>query len=441
LVVLADAIALRGRRGLREIVERTWIALGGAAGSVKIEQDLRDAAAYLNLLQQSEAGGELADADAFGKNLQRLFAPTETDIPGAVEIMTIHGAKGLQWDTVILPALGRSIRHEGDQLLSWREFVSEGQAHLLLAPIGSTATAGSDAGVETYLKQIAADREREERKRLLYVACTRARLGLHLVAELPEEDKAPKRGSMLSLLWPVRGLRSEFEHFHGSIGGVTQAHIPPSVLRRLPLEWQPPAPPPALHWQSRDEFAGKLEPQAHTFDWASQRLRHVGTAAHKFFEQIGREGIESWDTVRLSRHTGAIRNLLVELGVAANEINAAVDLVQHALENALSDPQGRWILGAHRDAACELELSALIDNSVIRVKLDRTFVDEQGARWIIDYKTSEIGSGNSAAFLDAQVEKFRPDLYRYRTVMACLEPDPIRMALYFPLLRQWREVF
>ena len=438
--VLAEAIALRGRRGLREIVERTWIVLGGPASSVKIDQDLRDAMAYLDLLQQSEAGGELADADAFQKNLQQLFAPTETEIPGAVEIMTIHGAKGLQWDTVILPALGRSTRHEDEQLLYWRESVSEGQAHLLLAPIDSAANAGLDAGVEKYLKRISSDRGREELKRLLYVACTRARSALHLVAELPEEDKDPHRGSMLSLLWPVRGLRSEFEHFHGSIGGVTQPRIPPSVLRRLPLEWRQPAPPPALHWQSRDELAGKLEPQAHTFDWASQRLRKVGTAAHRLLQQISREGIESWDAGRLSRHAGAIRNLLIELGVAADEVDEAVDLVRRALENALSDPQGRWILGAHRDAACELELSALIDNSVVRVKLDRTFIDEQGTRWIVDYKTSEIGSGNTAAFIDAQVEKFRPDLYRYRTVMACLEPNPIRMALYFPLLGQWREV-
>jgi ATP-dependent exoDNAse (exonuclease V) beta subunit len=436
--VIADAIALRGRRGLRETVERTWIVLGGPASSAKIDQDLRDAAAYLDLLRQSETGGELADADAFQKNLQRLFAPTETEVPGAVEIMTIHGAKGLQWDTVILPALGRSTRHEDDQLLSWREFVSDGQAHLLLAPINSAAS--DDTGVEKYLKQVSADRGREELKRLLYVACTRARTGLHLVAELPEEDKNPSRASMLSLLWPVRGLRSEFEHFHGSIAGVAQPRIPPSVLRRLPPDWQPPAPPPALHWQSRDELAGKPEPQAHTFDWASQRLRRVGTAAHKFLEQIGREGIESWDAGRISRLAPAIRNLLIELGVATGEIDEAVELVQRALENALADPRGRWILGAHRNAACELELSALVDNSVVRVKLDRTFIDEQGTRWIVDYKTSEIGSGNSAAFLDVQVEKFRPDLYRYRTVMACLEPNPIRMALYFPLLRQWREV-
>jgi ATP-dependent exoDNAse (exonuclease V) beta subunit len=440
VAVLSDAIALRGRGGLREIVERTWIVLGGVVSSVKIDQDLRDAAAYLDLLQQSEAGGELVDADAFQKNLQQLFAPTETEIPGAVEIMTIHGAKGLEWDTVILPALGRSTRREDEQLLYWRESVSEGQAHLLLAPIDSTANANLEPGVEKYLKRISADRGREELKRLLYVACTRARAALHLVAELPDADKGPNRGSMLSPLWPACGPGSEFEHFHGSIGGVTQSRIPPSVLRRLPLDWRQPAPPPALHWQSREELAGELEPQAHTFDWASRRLRKVGTAAHRLLQQVGREGVESWDAGRIRRHAGAMRNLLIELGVAADEMDEALHLLQRALENALSDPQGRWILSAHRDAACELELSALIDNSVVRVKLDRTFIDEQGARWIIDYKTSEIGSGNTAAFIDAQVEKFRPDLYRYRAVMACLEASPIRMALYFPLLRQWREV-
>ncbi len=323
--VLADAIALRGRRGLREIVERTWITLGGVVSSVKIDQDLRDAAAYLDLLQQSEAGGELADADAFQKNLQQLFAPTETEIPGAVEIMTIHGAKGLQWDTVILPALGRSTRREDEQLLYWRESVSEGQARLLLAPIDAAANTGPDTGVEKYLKRISADRGREELKRLLYVACTRARTALHLVAELPEEGKDPSRGSMLSLLWPASGVRSEFELFHGSIEGVTAPRIPASVLRRLPLEWQPPAPPPALHWQSGDELAGKPEPPAHTFDWASQRLRKVGTAAHGLLQQIGREGIERWDADRVGRHAGAIRNLLSELGVAAGEMDEAVE--------------------------------------------------------------------------------------------------------------------
>ena len=101
-----------------------------------------------------------------------------------------------------------------------------------------------------------------------------------------------------------------------------------------------------------------MEPPAHTFDWASQRLRQAGTATHKFLEQIAREGIENWNVARVRQYAGAIRNLLIELGVAADEWDETAELVQRALENALSDPQGRWILGPHRDAACELELSA-----------------------------------------------------------------------------------
>ena len=162
--------------------------------SANIDQDLRNAAAYLDLLQQSEAGGELADADAFGQDLQQLFAPTETEVPGAVEVMTIHGAKGLQWDTVILPGWRAPLAAKINRLLYWRESVSEGQAHLLLAPFDSATSAGQDASVENYLRQIAADRGTEELKRLLYVACTRARSALHLLAELPEEGKDPRAG-------------------------------------------------------------------------------------------------------------------------------------------------------------------------------------------------------------------------------------------------------
>ena len=43
-------------------------------------------------------------------------------------------------------------------------------------------------------------------------------------------------------------------------------------------------------------------------------------------------------------------------------------------------------------------------------------------------------------FLKAQVEKYRPDLQIYKQVMAAFDPRPIRLALYFPLLRELREV-
>ena len=74
-----------------------------------------------------------------------------------------------------------------------------------------------------------------------------------------------------------------------------------------------------------------------------------------------------------------------------------------------------------------------------RVKLDRTFI-EAGERWIVDYKVTDMEGGARQDFLKAQVEKYRPDLQIYKQVMAAFDPRPIRLALYFPLLRELREV-
>ena len=89
--------------------------------------------------------------------------------------------------------------------------------------------------------------------------------------------------------------------------------------------------------------------------------------------------------------------------------------------------------------------------------IDRTFVDEEGVRWIIDYKTSRHEGGDIAAFFDNERERYRGQLERYARLMRAgsapqedsLRSVPqgdllrsaqrIRLGLYFPLLGGWRE--
>ncbi len=302
LGVLSEAMSWRGRRGLRQIIERAWLSLGGLAASDDQQRALREATAFFDLLQQSERGGELAEPQEFQRKLRELYAPAETPAPGMVEVMTIHAAKGLEWDTVIVPGLARPPRREQEQLLYWREFVSAGERHLLLAPIDPAETKDDVDSVKKYLSRLASDRDAEELKRLLYVACTRARSGLHLVTELPQEGKPPHRDSMLSLLWDLDGIRSEIKPFSGlsddtddvasdgadsHTASGAQPAIAPGVFRRLPLEWKLPSPPPPLQWHAKAS-ADTAKAQPHTFDWASQKLRHVGTVTHRVLQQIGR---------------------------------------------------------------------------------------------------------------------------------------------------------
>jgi len=95
----------------------------------------------------------------------------------------------------------------------------------------------------------------------------------------------------------------------------------------------------------------------------------------------------------------------------------------------------------HREAASELALSGVIDGSIVNGVIDRTFVTQEGVRWIVDFKTSTHAGGGREEFLSNEVERYRKQLQRYAALMRALRPGgSIKAALYFPLLAAWREL-
>ena len=88
----------------------------------------------------------------------------------------MHKAKGLEFDTVILPGLARGKSRSDTPLLRWRTR-RNGLMVGLAKPRG-----GEHDGVYEYLRRLAADEDGAELARLAYVACTRAKRRLALVA-------------------------------------------------------------------------------------------------------------------------------------------------------------------------------------------------------------------------------------------------------------------
>jgi len=440
--VLEGALQDRGRIPLRALVERTWVSLGGPAvlRDGESSANLRDAEAYLALIQQLEVGGLVADVDLLTRKMEELYAPPDTSPQLRVEIMTIHNAKGLEWDTVIVPGLGRSPQRDERQLLYWREQVLEGKDELLLAPMESVTARGEEklGTIQKYLHQLADDRTYEESKRLLYVAATRAKKQLHLLATLPKTDR-PGKGTLLDMLWNVAGIREQF-----APQGEPESSENPQVnsarlLRSLPVEWTLPDAPTPLEWNAVAPV-DMANTTPHTFEWVGQKLRRVGTVTHAFLERIAREGLEHWTRERIEDSAGAIRTALANTGLASQSLDEASAQVRKALLNTVTDVQGRWLLEQHAESDCELDLTVVLDGRVQRMKVDRTFVDGNGDRWVIDYKTSDPGSSRLEEFLKAQEDKYRQDLWRYARAMSLFDARPVRCGLYFPLLQAWREV-
>ena len=120
---------------------------------------------------------------------------------------------------------------------------------------------------------------------------------------------------------------------------------------------------------------------------------------------------------------------------------AARELIIRALQQTLRDPRGRWLLDArHRDACGEYRLTGPQQGRVVNIVIDRMFIDEQAQRWIVDFKTSTHEGAAIDAFIDAEVERYRAQLSRYAALAGRLGPEPVRSALYFPLLGVFREI-
>jgi ATP-dependent helicase/nuclease subunit A len=124
--------------------------------------------------------------------------------------------------------------------------------------------------------------------------------------------------------------------------------------------------------------------------------------------------------------------------------DSACGRVIRAVTNTLQDKVGRWIAGMDdniHEASTELALSGMISGTVINCVMDRSFVDVHGIRWIIDFKTSTHEGGDREAFLNSEVQRYQHQLQRYATLMRAWKPaQPVKIALYFPLLSEWREL-
>ena len=444
--------ALRGKHrqvSLARWVERTWTTLGGRA--------CVDSAGYENVraffAMLEDLGPEAAGLE---QRIAELCAQPDplADERCGVQLMTIHKAKGLGFDVVVVPGLEGGTRPDQQALLRWIEqtrLVGESEQEereFVVAPIGRN---GEEGGIYRWIGEQQAKRENQEARRLLYVAATRAREELHLLgtANIKKDTHELTAGSSRSLLgiaWPA--LAEEFEQAREEQVEVPAApprqtllaFPPPILLHRLPADWKPPGHATVGVTESQEPAETIERPRG------SLAARAFGTVVHALLEELARRPGIDLDELRGWRSRASV--MLRSAGLPRAEADPQSAEVVRALVGVLQDTTGRWILGARADAQTEISWSSWsalggAGEVVQTLRGDRIF--RAGAEphsygethlWIVDYKTARHGTSGIDAFLQSEKEKYLQQLEAYAGIMRKVHGEnlPLRLALYYPLL-------
>ncbi len=280
-----------------------------------------------------------------------------TQSPGiaAVQVMTIHKAKGLGFDVVVLPDV------PNDSIPSAQYYdVAQG---------GNWITQTPPKWVRDLIPEMReaetvwAASQRYEAFCLLYVALTRAKRGLYVFLEPPAKTQELDKASLAN--WLARAVGAE-----GKSGVVYQAGAPdweatlPTISRTKTREEIPPLTAGVARRERSTPSGAKQKTEA-TVRHSASGMR-FGTEVHEAFENVGWAD-EEIPVLPTSDAGKLVAELIVmpELRKLFERKGRATELFREQAVDAMLD--GKWLSGVidrlhlHRDAVGAVTLVEVID--------------------------------------------------------------------------------
>jgi ATP-dependent helicase/nuclease subunit A len=322
--------------------------------------------------------------------------------PDAVQLLTIHGAKGLEAKVVFLidtdPQAARKDSYA--LVVDWPEH-SETPTRCAFIRSESRPPPSLADHVERE-----AQAARREELNALYVALTRAREQLVFSRHVPHRPSADSWWACLTASGAI-DLGAPWQPCPASGGTRAQAEVPPTLSVLPTLQTLPSTLPRGGPQPEREQPPAQSEAQSEA-QW-------LGQVVHRVLEWLTALPVSAWRDEQMGR---AVRAATVELG-APTEVQAdALRLVQvilgaPALRPWLDPDQVQW----------QGNEVALVDAQGRTLRIDRLIAREGPAGrewWVLDYKLQHRPEG---------LASYRAQLQTYVAAVQALQPgDAVRAA-------------
>ena len=434
-------LAMRKRKPLASQIRSLWYAFNGPA----FTNNLDDAEKFFILLDTVSKGEDVLDLEYLDEKLISLYAEAKAKEGCKLHVMTIHKSKGLEYDSVILPGLNNKTVNDEDKLLLFKEIASDNTVDFVLAPIHEANT--KEDKIYNFLKSIEKQKNSSEAARLLYVAATRAKQNLHLIAAVDESNgkELVIKGSFLDMLegtlpYSNPSDKEEITNIEDSNNIVDGNVITPisenidikfSRVRSLSL----PSYIPNLqnirkynpyNEQNEIEIDFSYEPKKNVW-------QYIGIIAHRLLQESVEKKLKSFAELDFTRRNSSFKRLFLSYGVDKELLDFAVNTLKTAVSNTFDDNIGKWILKDRLESYCEFPLTVhnQYKNKYENLILDRCFFEDD-VFWIVDYKITEHD------LLEDELVNYKPQLNNYARVVKKIWPArKVKLGLYFPLQKLW----
>ncbi|MCM2465971.1 UvrD-helicase domain-containing protein [Methanoculleus oceani] len=342
----------------------------------------------------------------------------------AVSIMTVHAAKGLEFPVVVVPDLGETPRAGGGTIM-----VEDGLLLGVSIPNPANDHEREGTPVLTILRDEHRQKEEAERKRLFYVAATRAKDHLVLCGETPAEVPETLHDGKTRMAWLAHCLGLSPEVYARGEAVLETLRIPLTLdSAAIPVDVQEAAPVylplpddvPAVPVPASILPAGEKE-RVYSASELERYLRAPAGSRPPGFaagEDPLTRGLVVHEVFRGRDPAAVLRRYGVDPGRAGE--------YRELYERFLASPLMQGVVRDHR----EVPFLARVNGFAFRGAIDRLVQRPDGAWVLIDYKTGTPGGAGDYAL----------QMTVYRHAAARILGAPVVPYLYFVDGDRWVEV-
>jgi ATP-dependent exoDNAse (exonuclease V) beta subunit len=133
---------------------------------------------------------------------------------------------------------------------------------------------------------------------------------------------------------------------------------------------------------------------------------------------------------------------LLRYGFGLDKTHHAVAFIEDSLRKTLSNQELLWVFDHSQEkSVAEYELQSKNGDVVQNHIIDRSFLDFEDIRWIIDYKSAKKpDSILEEEFIAGQLNLYRPQLKRYHELFKDEKNKGVKTALLFTSIARLVEV-